>query len=382
METVALFTGALDRDVTREIIFTREANETPIYSWLQGMGSVGTLTAEKKEWYTEAFGARRTQINNGGAAYDANTTALVVDDATVFYANTLLYAEATGEVMLVTAVNTGTNTLTVVRGLGNVAAHANSVANNAYVLQIGQASGEGASVYTARITDRVQNVNYVQTIRHTVSLSGRLDRVGKLTGDERAQRRLKKFREHLRDIEHALIFGQPDESSTDANSQRVSTMGGFIEAISTNVSNIGGAMSEAEWYAFTAKAFAYGSGEKTLFAGATLLEAIHTHHKGRVQNPSTSPVAGLTIERILTPYGALNLVYNRRFSDTLAGAGIVVDAASARMLFSQKDGQTHLNENIQTPGHDAVTDEWFTEGTLEWGDEKDHAYIYGVTGAE
>jgi hypothetical protein len=380
METVALFTGALERDVTREIIFTRMPLETPIYSWLMGSGSTGKATAEKKEWYTEGFAARRTAINNGGAAYDANTTSIVVDAGSTFYPNSLLYAEATGEVMLVTAVST--HTLTVVRGLGSVAAHANSVANDAAVLNIGQASGEGASLYTARITDRVQNVNYVQTIRHSISLSGRLDRVGKLTGDERAQRREKKFREHLQDIEHALIFGQADESSTDANSQRVSTMGGFKGAISTNVSNIGGAMSEAEWYAFCAKAFAYGSGEKTLFAGSTLIEAVHTHHKGRVQNPSTSPVAGLTLERVLTPYGALNLVYNRRFSDTLAGAGIVVDAASARLLFSMKDGETHLNENVQTPGQDAFTDEWFTELTLEWGDEKDHAYIYGVTGAE
>lgn len=381
METVALFTGALDRDVTREIIFTREANETPIYSWLMGSGSTGQLTTEKKEWYTEGFDGRRTQVNNGSTAYDETTTSIVVDDGTVFYPNCLIFCEATGEVMLCTAVST--NTLTVVRGLGSVvAAAAGSVANNAYLLNIGMAAGEGASLYTARITDRVQVVNYVQTIRHTISLSGRLDRIGKLTGDERAQRRAKKLREHVRDIEHALIFGTADESSTDANGQRVSTMGGFKNAIATQVSNIGGAMSEAEWYAFCAKAFAQGSGEKTLFGGSTLIEAIHTHHKGRVQNPSTSPVAGLMLERVLTPYGPLNLVYHRRFSATLAGAGIVIDAGDARILFSQKDGATHLNENVQTPGQDAVTDEWFTELTLEWGDEANHAYIYGVTGAE
>lgn len=379
METLALFTGALDRDVVRDIIFVREANETPIYSWLAGMGP-GQAMANKIEWYTEGFDSRRTQINNGGSAYTSSTTSLVVDSGAAFYPNCLIYAVATGEIMLCTEVST--NTITVVRGLGSiVAAHANSVADDAYLLNLGSASGEGASAPAARITDRVQNVTYLQTFRHTVEQSGKMNRVKYLTGDNREKRRLKKFREHMRDWEHALILGVADESSTDANSKIVSTMGGFFQHVTTNVSNIGGAMSKAEWDAFAEKAFAQGSGEKTMFAGKTLLSAIHTLEGTKVRYAENTRVVGLTVEQVLTAFGVLNLVYDRRFGTDLAGAGIVIDAEDVELLYSD-GGEPHLRENIQDPDVDGTIDEWFSEGCVRWGDEANHAVIKGVTGAE
>jgi len=379
-ETIALYTGILDRDVTQGILLTREANEVPIYAAILAAGGKRPTMNEKFEWQTDGFANRRTAINNAPDNYDENTTSIVVDDGTAFYANSLILFEATGEVGLVTAV--ATNTLTVVRGLGGViVAAAGSVADNANVLNIGVAEGEGKGAPSARRTNRTTASNWVQTFRHAVDISGRLSRMKEKTEDLRAYERAKKLREHGRDIEHMLIFGAADGSNTDADGKNVTTSGGLLQAITSNVSNIGGAMSQAEFDAWSEKVFSQGSGEKLVVAGTTALSAVGTLYKDKVRSAASDTLVGLRIQQVLTNFGVMNFVHDRRLGTAHTGTMIAIDLEGVQIRHTD-GGDTHLREDIQNPDVDGKTDEWFSEFGLQWGDEADHAKAIGITGAE
>ncbi|MCL4221038.1 MAG: DUF5309 family protein [Phycisphaerales bacterium] len=377
-QIISTYTGAISRNVARELLLQAEAMEAPILALLEREGRVEPTGVEKFEWYTDGFGSDRTAINNGGSAYDDTTTSIVVDDGSVFYPNSILYAEATGERMLVTAVST--NTLTVVRGVGSVAAASGSVANNADVRNIGSASGEGSDAPSARATSKVACYNYVQTFKQTVDLSGRLAESATLTEDERGFQRRKKYQEMLRNIETSFIFGSRSKTASGADSKIVTTTGGLLEAITTNVTNQGGTLTKTQFETFCiSKAFAYGSGVKLGFVGSTMLTTLRTLYGNTITVVPRDTEVGINIESILVPGGKLMLVHNRRFGTVLDGGLIVVDPQSAKKRF-MNNRDIRLRENIQTNSVDAVMDEWTGDVGLDYGDEVNHAVLKGVTG--
>jgi hypothetical protein len=292
----------------------------------------------------------------------------------------MILAEATGEVLLVQAVNSGTNTLTVARGIGATTAAVGSVADDAYLQQIGAASGEGAAAPDAGASAPTKHTNYMQTFRESVELSGRLASEDARFGDTAAEQRQWKFQELLRDIESAIVHGVANDSAVDANGKRVFTMGGLLAAITTNVDNVGGTMTLARWNQFLEVAFAYGMNDKILAAGPTLLTALHTLYGAQVRSSPNEPV-GLTMQVAETPYGRLRFMPHRGLLGSFAGYGIVVDPSDAQVVFKTGErGEPHMKVN--SPGtEDAVKEEWMGELTLKWGSESSHAVIQGVTGA-
>lgn len=373
----------LDRDVTQEVLLRTGADELPVYAYLTAQGMTRPTLTETYEWPTATLAGRRTQINNAADNYDQTTTALVVDDGSVFYRNCLVLAEATGEIMLCTAVSG--NTITVVRGLGSViGAAVASVADNAYLTNCGSAAGEGARRYAA-----VQSVpglakNVVQTFRKTIEVSGRLQRTGLVTEDERARQRKVKLEEQARDIEHALIFGAYDAGTNDADGRRVTTTGGLLQSISTNVDNIGGAMSWNRFREFAEVAFSKGAREKLLISGATMFAAVHTIVAGKVQVGLVN-VYGLRLQRIITEWGDFLMYPHRGLKGAYAGYGIAVDPSQAeiRTLGAAETGTglPYLKQNVGENDQDGAADEWFAELGLQFGAEDFHAVAKGVTGA-
>jgi hypothetical protein len=385
MLNVADFSSAelLDRDVTQEVLLRTGADELPIYAYLTANGQTRPTMTETFEWPASTLAGRRTQVDNVADDYDETDTTIVVDDGTAVYKNALVLCEATGEIMLVTAV--AGDSLTVVRGVGAViAADAASVADDAYLTCVGHAAGEGASRYAA-----VQSVpglakNIVQTMRKTVELSGRLMRTGLKTEDERARQRKVKLEELARDIEHMILFGAYDAGETDADGRRVSTSGGFLQAITTTVDNVGGAMSWDRFRTFAQAAFAKGSREKLLAAGPTVHAAVHTIAATKYQIQTVN-VFGLRLQRIQTEWGDFLLYPHRGLVGAYAGYGIAIDPSQAeiRTLGSTETGTglPHLRADIHEKDQDGAADEWFCELGLQWGAEDYHAVVKGVTGA-
>jgi hypothetical protein len=73
----------------------------------------------KFQWLEDELDPRFDRINNG-AGYASGATSIVVDNGAYFEVQQIVYVTRTKESMRVTAV-AGTNTLTVVRGVGSTA---------------------------------------------------------------------------------------------------------------------------------------------------------------------------------------------------------------------------------------------------------------------
>jgi hypothetical protein len=376
------FQGAVTPDVLETVVRVQAANENPLYAMLLGGNRILKAKAEKVEWYTTQPAARRTQINRPANDYTELNTTLVVDDGSMFMIGDTLIAEATGETMLVTA-KPATHSITVTRGIGMVAAAAASVANNAYLLNTGNAQGEGAGSPDSSAAQKIQAFNYLQTFRQAVEISGRMNRVETLTEEEKAFQRTEAFKEVTRDIEHALIFGSRNNALVDANGKKVTTMGGLREMVTTHVTNQGGTMSRDQFIAWTESVFDTGSAVKTLFAGPTLLTTIHSFYDDKTRYNTTVTNVGLRIQAIDTPHGTLNLVPHKGLRGAYAGDGIAVDTENLKLRPTEKDGggRLQLKTDTQEKGQDSTREEVFAEHTLDYGAEQNHAQLRGVTGA-
>src|SRR5205085_4334407 len=106
-----------------------------------------------------------------------------------------------------TAVDTGTNTLTVVRAYGGSTAAA--LANNQVLQILGNAALEGDTADAARFTARTRRTNYTQIFASTVEVSGSelaVRQVG--VADEVDYQKQQRLRELLRDLENCAINGR------------------------------------------------------------------------------------------------------------------------------------------------------------------------------
>lgn len=393
--TTQTFKGVPAPDVLAGVIRAEYYDEVPLYAMILGAGNVRPTINEKPEWWTTSPSARRTQINFPANTYDANSTELIVDDASIFKPGDLVSAEATSEVIFIQSIVSATNTITVVRGVGGTTKSASSVANNAYLMNIGNAHGEGAGTPESGSADKVKAYNILQTFRRSVDITGRQLRGRTLTEKERPFQRREGFKEITRDINKAFLFGARSENLTDKDGKRVTTMGGLRTMVTTNVNNVAGAITKTELKAIAKTAFATGSSVKTLFGGPDLIGAIHDLYEGqrRIENPISN--TGLRIPAVETPYGQLQLKVDRNFTGGFAGDGVIVDvdqlairesvaeesAGEAGVDEKHTGGELQLKPNVQVKGQDSRTDEFFAECTLEYGAEQNHMQVLGVTGA-
>lgn len=370
------FQGQLDSDVV-SAIFLASAELSPIYSMALGNGQVRLTTSEEFKWFGAGVGVESTLIDSG--ALNAASTTLTVDSSEIFRPGDMILAGATGEVMQVSAVPTGT-TLTVVRGIGSTSGADASVANNAILYRVAKAAGEGSGSPQESSTNKVEFSNFVQTLREAVKVSGRMQRIQTETEEERGFQRRVSFLKLQRDIEQSVLHGVKSKHN-NADGEQVTVMGGLRESIVTNVTDIGGTMSIDELYTFAAKAFATGSPVKTLIAGSTLAQAITKLFDNKLRLSPADGTVGLKVQNIQTPHGLLQMVPHRGLVGSMAGDGIVFDPAQITIRHT-KGGLPVLKPDTQAKGDDAVRDEFFAEVGVEYGNETDHAQITGVTGAD
>ena len=184
------------------------------------------------EWQEDALLPDNDALN--GAVSSAGDTSWVVDNSSRFRVNDIIRVEGSNETCLVTAINTGTETLTVTRSYGDTAA-ASSYADNSVIQILGTAALEGADAPTPRFTNRSRATNYTQIFSETAKVSGTMEAVNRIgVGNELDYQVEMRLKEQLRYLEKSVISGtQPD--STGQGSDTVGrSMDGIIEKLSTH----------------------------------------------------------------------------------------------------------------------------------------------------
>jgi hypothetical protein len=150
--------------------------------------------------------------------------------------------------------------------------------------------------------------------------------------------------------------------------------------------DIGGVLTESEFDAFCEVAFRYGgSDQKLLIASGRVIQAINNFAKEKMDTYVGESAYGLNLREYVSPFGRVLIAYHRQFvGDIYSGYGMLLDMDRV-VLRPLRGGRSAGNlavrvTNIQANDEDARRDEYLTECSLEFQNEKAHALLTGVTG--
>jgi hypothetical protein len=375
----ANITQAIRKVDMREAVLELEPNAAPLTVLLGRLATENTHNP-KFSWTEDSLRTRFDTINNVGG-YTNSATAIVVTNAALYQQHDNVKVTRTGELMYVSAVNTGTNTLTVERGVGGGAAAIN---NGDELLIIGSSQPEGDTSKPARSGNPAEVVNYTQIHRTPWESTETLRHSDTFTRPPDWNRQANHAGiEHKKSWEYILFHGRPSENTTGSQPRR--TTGGVFYFITSNITSVGGAMSETTFWGALRTAFRYGNTmRKTLFASRLVVDVLNTYPRGKLQTVQGADTYGLNVREFISPHGELVVVtHNLLEGTTFGGEGVVLDLSLVRRRVLGNDlgdRDTAIHENIQAPDADTRKDEYKTEAGLEFGLEKAHARFTGVTG--
>jgi hypothetical protein len=220
---------------------------------LKKIGTNGfTFSNHKNEWVETALATRRETITLTNVA-----TSVTVADAYQYQVNNLLKIDA--EVMRVTAIADATH-LTVTRAYAGTSAVAHTAAK---MFSLGSADPEGSDA-PAGINDNGSRLfNYDQTFTRAISLS--TDEIAKLSteGNPMTGQTKRRFIEINRELLQAAMYGVRYQDNTN----EIYAMGGLTQFVTTNVSNVAGALSIAAIDAVILAIVQAGGDPKALVCG-------------------------------------------------------------------------------------------------------------------
>lgn len=330
----------------------------------------------KFEWLEDELSARYDATT---AAQLATDTSISVSTGTRFHVEDIIQDTRTGENMRVVSV--AGNVVTVVRGIGSTAAAVNL---GDEILILGSAAAEGADVKAPWTQNPANAFNYTQIFRTPYKSTGTLMASGLRTNpSDWAYQSNKKGIEHAKGIEYAFIHGRKGADVSVPGAPRRYT-GGALQFIVTNQLDAGGVLTEAEFNQASRMGFRYGAKSKLLIASATVTGVLNQFPMGKLQFKQDDSTYGLNIARFTSPFGNLNLVNHWLLEGTkYSGYALGLDMDELRYRFLGSNGETRDTKilmNRQNPGEDSKMDEYLSEIGLEFGQEKKHFLITGVTG--
>ena len=207
-----------------DLVAINSPHETPLLDAIGDPARSARSTVH--EWLEDAL------VPNTDTVSSASGGSVVVDHVDRFRVGDQVACE--GELMLVTAINTGSSTLTVTRGYGG---STQTTLSSGDVLSIlGNAALEGDDAASPRFTSRSRKTNYTQIFSATVEVSGSELAVRQIgVRDELDYQKVQRTRELLRDLENSVINGIAPAANPQGSSTVRRTMRGIIPSIAANI---------------------------------------------------------------------------------------------------------------------------------------------------
>jgi hypothetical protein len=353
-----------------------EPNASPLVVLLKKLKKVQAISPWV-QWLEHVLMPRYDALT---AAYLLNAATIVVAHGAYFRVGDVIRNTATGEAMEVTSVTLATNTLGVNHGIGAVASQASAGATDEIFI-VSNVNVEGASLRTIKQTQLSNLSNYCEIVRTPFGITG-TEAASKLYGGpDRARLQATNAIEHMRDWEHICFFGAKKEDTTTSGAPK-RFAGGIIEYVTTNVTGIGGALTEAAWVAFLRAGFRFGSERKILFAAPTVVQAIEGIARNNIRVSGSEDHAntyGIQMREYVSGQGVVDIVMERAWNDSAkySGYAFLVDM-DALEFHTLRD--TKLLEGRQANDADKLEDEYLTEACPVVKNQLKHSILTGVTG--
>lgn len=390
MPVVPMLTGAItDQDVLQT---QRKPDMDPDIGMIDDDESVLTgllmriktkaAISSKVEWLEDEPHPRYTTCS-ASFLIGAATIAVAAGTGAYFKAGDIIRDELTGENMLVTSV--AVDVLSVTRGFGSVAAVASAGAADG-IVRVAMAATQGATIPTLIQTKKVAQFNYTQIIRTAAGFTNTSAASEWFGQDDVVDYEIgKKTIEHRREIENMLFLGR---RNLVTGPPVRSACGGLTDYISTNITTVGGNLTQVNLENFLRQAGRYrGNGDiRIAFAAPIFLSGMGSFPLGRLAPPETNVTQwGVgAIQQYRAGSGLnVNIVEKRDWDDfsktspALGGSMVVCCMNALRLRPLRK---TALLRNRQGTNEDSVYFEYLTEASLEVKHERKFAILRGITG--
>lgn len=364
----------------REDILRYDPDAAPLTVITSRIASAPTVNPEFT-WYEQDRPTRRTTTTTTGTG-----TTITVADLGLFQEHDIWRNTGVGENIRVVQVNgtSGSGTIEVVRGASPV-----SFNSGDELLRVGTAQPEGDTSKPPKSYNPTKKTNYTEIFRTTYAATRTWQQSESiLRGTDWEGRAGDAMMEHLLDLEGAALWGVARETLTGDHPRRET--GGAYSFIATNVSDVGGQMTEAEFFATFPGLFRYGSKSKFAFSGSVPIGVVNAYARGKLEviQADQDDTYGVSILKYRGPEGTLNFAKHQLMDDSTEYAKhiLVLDLNSKngprkRYLTGGEYGSsdTHIREHIEETDRDGRKDEILSEVGWEWGLEKQHGYIKNIT---
>ncbi len=361
------------------VIRLLEPDEAPLTVMLASIHQ-RPAKSQKVEWLSDQILPRLTTL--ASAVLIGDTTITVASGTGAYFRANDILRLSNGENVKITSLST--DVLTVTRSIGAVAASAVTTATD--VIKIGNAAAEGATLGTIKATQQQTNYNYCQIQRDPLGFTNTLVNSDLYGGTEPQYEAKKKMIEHRRQIENTLFFGQRD-LDTSTGTTPTAYCGGIVDYISSNITTVGGSLTEAGFATFLRAGFRYGSRNKVLFASPLIVSALSSFAQSKLAPNDSGPGVndfGVSLSTYRGANGTSVKIVEKRdwldfstASNQVGSWGVLVDMDDVMMRPMRK---TVLLPDRQAPDEDSIKQEYLTEYSMQVGLEQNHAILRGVTG--
>lgn len=341
-------------------------------------------------WFTKTLDDRRLKLAAALAGGVVTPTGGVLTlDATykpsiIAYENTLLYVEATGEIMLVNADPSDPTQLSVLRAFAGTTGNAVDPAvagTNPYVLIIGSAFEEGSMPPTGVNFDPEELYNYLQIFRRTLEITRTASKTRLRTGDAVKEARRECLEYTSVDMERAFFLGTRSLQTYNGKPQR--TTGGIIwqiqQAAPGNIYSYPGTGMDMNTLEIQLeKLFRWGSYQKMAFCGNGALLALQqvVRKNTNYQIFVNEKEYGMRVTKLVTPFGELVFKDHPLFTQNTGGVAggtpftamnnwaVILDMDKIRYRYLT-DSDLDYQANLQPNGLDGMQSGYLGECGIE-----------------
>jgi hypothetical protein len=372
MTTTSVLSNQLAIDIGKEISLL-EPDVQPLAVFSRAAGKERTVAAKFK-WLEDEAKARFDTTSNTATS---GATTIPVSNGTFYQQWDQVLNTRTGEQFRVDSVLA--NELTVTRGIGSTAT---AMLSGDELMIIGSAQPENDTSKPARAKQPSLVENFTQIFRTPFEVSGTLQAVSFMVNPSEWNRLARNAGiEHAKDIEYSFVLGRKSATNPGATEDR--TTGGVLSFISSNQTDAGGNLSEAEFNAAMLQAMRYGSSSKLAIASGVGVSALNKFPASKQITRNDETTYGMNVTHYTSPFGSLNLVYHRLLEgQKYGGYLIIIDMAQVAYRYLANDEvsrDTKVLPNRQPNDQDGTKSEYLSEVGLKFGLQRTHALITGIT---
>lgn len=364
-------------------IFLLQPEAAPLYVLVSRLNKRVAINTTI-EWPENDLNPSWSSLAATASSADTNLT-VAAGEGYYFNPYDLVKIPSTGEVILVTTI--ADCAVTAVRGYGGTTAA--DAADAATMVILGPAFEEGSASTTLTTKSRqaARIYNYLQLFRKSVEVTNTMLNSELYGGNYRAYERKVKGIELMRDFERVFLYGERGEDTTNVTSHARRTTGGADFFISSNVTAVGGILTEADFEAFIRTVTRFGGDEVYLFASPLIISVISQWAQGKLHMYPKDKTYGIAIAQYLSPHGTLNLIKDYMLenagsvSDTSLYGGYAFALKLDEMVYRfLQNRDVTMEADIQHPGDDFVKDQYICEVGMEFHNQEKHGMLTGVTG--